>query len=144
MDATTCRPSLPSALLALGIRDLCRAGNDPRYEIDMSHWHKGTMRPDPYLDEDKCHVCMAGAVIAMTLGLGPECDADLASFSGAVAERLSALNAFREGRVAQGLLTMGCLGNTALNRDVADYEEDPEQFLEDMQDLVRDLEAEEL
>jgi hypothetical protein len=42
--------------------DLVKA--DSRYVLDMSVWHQSGV--------NKCHVCMAGSVLAKTLGTDPE------------------------------------------------------------------------
>src|SRR5580700_2407187 len=54
-------PTLPSALLQIGLQDLLAIEATPGYIIDM-----GTFK-NSY--DDLCHVCLAGAVMVKSLGL---------------------------------------------------------------------------
>lgn len=54
-------PEKLSALLRLAVKDVQLCEKDPRIILDMDTWH------DPLLDEGKCVVCMAGAVMHNTL-----------------------------------------------------------------------------
>lgn len=56
-------PDQPSKLLELALNDLEQVENDPRYDINMGQWH------NPH--ETACSVCLAGAVMAGTLGAAP-------------------------------------------------------------------------
>lgn len=58
-------------LLALAIGDFEKVLEDDRYAINMSSWHA----PGPDGD-DRCHVCLAGSVLAKTFQLGLDVDAD--------------------------------------------------------------------
>lgn len=53
-------PDKLSDLIEVALNDLELVEKDPRYKIRMDKWHS------PQVD-GKCHVCMAGAVMAMTL-----------------------------------------------------------------------------
>jgi hypothetical protein len=53
-------PDKLSDLIELALKDLELVEKDPRYRVDMSQWHYGA--------EKVCVVCLAGAVIAKTLG----------------------------------------------------------------------------
>lgn len=56
-------PNKLSALLRLAVADAQKCEADPRYKLDMSQWH------EPWEEDDGvCSVCMAGAVMAQTLG----------------------------------------------------------------------------
>jgi hypothetical protein len=63
MRTETTLPSKPSDLIELALADLrkCEAQSD-KYKIKMSEWHL------PYAFGKKCAVCLAGAVMAQTLG----------------------------------------------------------------------------
>lgn len=56
-------PDTLHELLEVAIRDLKAVDKSEDYEIDMTVW---------YHTNDKCKVCMAGAVMAKTLNFGPE------------------------------------------------------------------------
>lgn len=58
-------PNKLSELLRLAVHDAQLCEQDERYELDMRVWHRG--HPG-----GKCHVCMAGAVLAQTLQWGTE------------------------------------------------------------------------
>jgi hypothetical protein len=84
-------------LLDLALKDLMSCAKSTKYVIDMGTWH------EPY--RDGCHVCMAGAVMARSLGqeavqLQPR---DLPGNE----NQLSALNRIRLGNFkwARGLTT---------------------------------------
>lgn len=62
---TTKLPEKPSELLKLAMLDLEKVEADPRYRVDMGEWHKPNGR---------CSVCLAGSVMAKTLGLPPNKD----------------------------------------------------------------------
>lgn len=69
--------SLPhdaAALLTLALEDMDIIRQDDRYVIDMSNWH-GPLG-------DKCHVCLAGCVIARRLELKPTDHARADVFAG--------------------------------------------------------------
>ena len=67
MSAETIEDTLPPIgpeLIRVAIRDLEAAERDPAYKIDMAYWHD-------LLFDDRCHVCLAGAVLAKSLHLDP-------------------------------------------------------------------------
>lgn len=61
-------PDKKSELLRLAVRNLEEVESMPDvYKVNMDAWHY------PRLDfDDKCHVCVAGSVIARTLGAKPD------------------------------------------------------------------------
>lgn len=59
-------PSKPSALIRQAVRDLQSCERSSRYWIDMHQWHT------PHGDhDDVCYVCLAGSVMAQSLGSDP-------------------------------------------------------------------------
>lgn len=52
-------PACLCKLLRLAVADARKAASTPGYKLDMAFWHT---------PNGSCRVCMAGAVIAMTLG----------------------------------------------------------------------------
>lgn len=60
-----------SALLRLAIEDAQKAEKTPGYELDMMYWH------NTYKKRKTCVVCMAGAVMAMSLEVDPHEHIDL-------------------------------------------------------------------
>ncbi len=93
----------PSVIMKIALDDLEACEKDPRYQIVMDTCHEAY--------EDKCCVCMAGAVLAKSLG------ADI-KFNAAIyfAHRfenpsplygyLRAIDSFRQGYLAVGLMQL--------------------------------------
>jgi hypothetical protein len=95
-------PDKLSDLIELAVADCRKVEADPRYELNMNAWHSG-------LDDrhSRCAVCMAGAVMAQTLGVPYE-HTSIPEFCGigtsmVVEDRLYALDAVRLGNVATAL-----------------------------------------
>ncbi len=79
-------PNKLSDILTIALEDLDRVEADPTYSVDMGNWHYNNT------DNGRCEVCLAGAVMAKTLGVssnktrGPEytsCDAKLRAIDSA-------------------------------------------------------------
>ena len=142
-------PDRPSALIRLAMRDLDEVEADPHYEIDMMEWHTGILKGDKKFGDLPCRVCLAGAVMAKTLGQDVEVDARPDHSDGFTPEevaKLFALNYFREGNVTKALDEMPTWIEfehlAHLNREVVEYADDPEMFHEKMLEIADDLEQE--
>lgn len=89
-------PDKLSELIMIAINDLKACEKDPDYVIDMSEWHHPV--------GDKCHVCLAGAVIAKT------CDASRFQRhkpeNDELGNKLKALNSIRQGLILQAVWCM--------------------------------------
>jgi hypothetical protein len=102
-------PDTLSALLRVAVADAqaCEAQPD-KFELDMGVWFDG--------DGDRCVVCMAGSVIAQTLGAADlPMDLEPGNFgdsSGSVEEKLYAIDHARQGSLAEALAELG-LGHVA-------------------------------
>ena len=127
-------PSKPSELIRVALADLAKCEAMPEtYRIDMSVWHLAL--------DNSCHICLAGAVMAQTLGVEPGYDYWPEVSDTDIYCRLIALNAFRQGLVQQGLFSVGCnLGNIDPWK-ITDYKADPIQFRKDMEKLADWLES---
>lgn len=90
----TTLPKIPSALIRLAIADLEAVEKDSRYVVCMNDWHI----PDPM----GCHVCLAGAVMAKTIG-APIDEFAFPNLADNCTSQLVALNDFREGNLESGL-----------------------------------------
>jgi hypothetical protein len=77
-------------LLKIACEDAQRLELNPRYRLNMGEWHN----PRSAL---VCEVCMAGAVMARTLGESPERSATPGTFDEPTADRLYAINLLRGG-----------------------------------------------
>lgn len=130
-------PDLPSELIESAMGDLERVENDARYVIDMTKWHEPNQRTG------LCSVCLAGAVMSRKFGPNSEVlmfGLDGETFDNSTLAKLLALDYFRNGSVAAGLVTMGFEDNVSqARRKVTPYETNPVYFREDMRDLVKYL-----
>lgn len=130
-----------SAVIRAALDDLAKVEVDPAYRVDMSAWHEPI--------EGQCHVCLAGAVMAVTMGLRTECpivdphvDADALPADG-VADRLMALDAVMRGRITDALIWAGSAWpQGACWPTVTPYEADPAAFRRDLLAVAAALEAE--
>jgi hypothetical protein len=122
----TMLPDKPSELLTLALADLESVESDPRYVIDMDLWHK------PY--RDRCAVCLAGAVIARTMGESPRVMLTVADFPEAISPKLFALNDFRMGYISLALSDLGIRKPSSIPAGVhvTPYNIDRDKFFADM------------
>jgi hypothetical protein len=129
-------PKKPSKLIRLAIADLVKTEQDSNYKIHMDTWHV------PF--HSRCHVCLAGAVMAQTLGADITKDVVPADFSHVLKViptrtwlRLRALDCFRKGHVSEGLRFMGYGDDTVQNCDDIrapglSYSDEPTAFKENL------------
>lgn len=133
-------PRLPSALIRVGVRDLEACERDGRYEVHMYDWHRNR--------RGKCSVCLAGAVMAQTLGRSPSDDLEPYFFETDTALALDALNSLRMGIASTALIDLGLVtvGDAPsiihLNRTIPRYQLDPPAFKKAMLDYADFLEQE--
>ena len=111
----TALPNKLSELLLLAVKDAkaCEAMPD-KYVLDMWDWHV------PYVgDEDvatgACHVCLAGSVIAQTLGASPENEAIPGDYDGDTHRALVAIDEMRRGDFMEALKTILARNNVDLS-----------------------------
>ena len=146
-------PDRPSLLIAVALDDLELVMQDPRYIVDMGDWH------NPNGEDSICAVCLAGAVMAKTFDVAihkeayPETLLLPLQNARSQARKLEALDSFRRGQVHSGMLRStsfrGVYGERFMrvadickkDFDITPYEIDPEQFIEDMDNLRLELEA---
>lgn len=131
-------PNKPSELIRVALEDLEKTEADERYIINMAFWHR------PTSDLQKCHVCLAGAVLAQRSGASHYDDLSELRFVSEVRAKLFALDDFREGSLHSGLRKLDgpCPTSIPEHKVIAPYEDDPAQFKSDMRGLA-DMFAEE-
>jgi len=95
-------PSLPSHVLQLAMKDFEEVSLDDDYEIDMSRFHKPSA-----VHDNKCSVCLAGSVMAKSLGVPIGFNASPDMFDEDTATKLKALDLLRTGHVGIALSFMG-------------------------------------
>lgn len=135
----TALPRKPSKLIRLALADLTRVERSKKYVVDMDHFHFPNFDPDRVT----CSVCFAGAVMAKTLDANPKIFHLPSEYPPKVRDQLAALDQFRQGKVADGLLYLGIakpqgIGST---RTVFPHESDPAEFKADMHKLANHLES---
>ncbi len=86
-------PDKPSELITLALNDLLKVEKDKRYKIDMDTWHT---------PNGKCAICLAGAVMAKSLGADIHMSSTPA-YAGSNTNKLCALEWFRLGVVDTGI-----------------------------------------
>lgn len=125
----------PSELIKLAIKDLEIVESQPElYEIKMSEWHM-CRTPDR-----KCWVCLAGAVMAVTLKVSP--DVSTSPFNLEEVEHLLlAINEFRTGYIYSGLKVMNINKLVLKDREITRYADNPTKFKSQMLEMANDLEA---
>jgi hypothetical protein len=84
-------PNKLSALLRIAVKDAKACEADPRYKLAMDTWHT------PRSPGGVCEVCLAGSVMAKTLGLRRDVSASPYSYTTSVERRLRALDYMRMG-----------------------------------------------
>lgn len=138
-------PDLPSKLLEVAILDLEKAYNNEKMRVRMSDW---LYFPDPGHHPDVCHVCLAGAVMRLSLGLGPfpgSCHRYPNSAATEIdAQKLRLLNDLRRGDIdnAIGRLDIPRPPGLKYFVRVAEWDdENPEPFFRSMCDLIVYLES---
>ena len=133
-------PSLPSHVLQLAMKDFEEVSLDDDYEINMSLFHK----PNGGYN-NTCSVCLAGSVMAKSLGVPIGFSASPGMFDEATAEKLEALDLLRTGDVCIALTHMGYAPeeygiNTSFHFKVDDYHPYRHQeFVDRMGELVKFL-----
>ena len=127
-------PDKLSALIKVGIRDIKQCERDPQYEIHMYAWHEPA--------GNVCYVCLAGAVLAKSLGVSPDtysCGMDLGD---EVVRKTEALNEVRTGNVSGAICALtDCSNGEQFNRPITHYKSNPARFKSEMLQLAADLEA---
>ncbi len=137
-----CLPSKPSELIRVALADLRKCEKDKRYGIDMSDWHVPVDDDDP--DEPACYVCLAGAVMAKSLGVPiGESKSCGSYYLGAplVSDQLDALDEFRKGCVSDALGELG-ISSPHRTMPIPAYERGAEDFHEAMAGMADMLESE--
>jgi len=134
------RTLLPSDLIDLALNDLEAVERNPKYRVEMRAWHEPVGRGKNRV----CEVCLAGAVMANTLGCKPRDEVEPWYFDDCtLTNTLNALDAFRFGEVHAGLDWLGSYAgcDTPEAVLVADYAKHPIGFKSDlraMADMLRE------
>ena len=130
-------PDKPSELLALALFDLEKVERSSEYEVIMGDWHQPKK-------SGVCEVCMAAAVMAKTLKVDRLITRMPSDFETDTEKKLCAIDYLRRGDLTVALYVLGFDHPRFLvgEIDVVDYQDDPQQFKKDMQDLIKALKGE--
>lgn len=130
-------PDKPSELIRVALADIRLVEADERYVMDMDDWH--SLRPH---NTFKCHVCVAGAVMAKSLKAHRLDHKAPRDYPHDVKMKLIALDFFRQGNVNLALAQMG-LPTVSSYKSVyiTDYDTDREEFHTHMNELADKLET---
>lgn len=162
--ARAAKPKLPntmSGLLRVALADLIAVERLKKtYAINMKVWHKPINEAPgdyfgPNIPDNKCVVCFAGSVMAMTLKVKPTEDIHLANnktngFDLGTIAKLEALDYLRQGIVREAAARLGIetnirdkgpISGELMDVKVHRYEDDKVRFKKDMRKLADQLEA---
>lgn len=128
-------PNKPSKLLKLALKDLEKCEKDSRYTIDMNVFHLP--------NKNKCRVCLAGAMLAKSVGYNPQKDTFAVRKEKIhIIDKVFAINRLRRGVVSLAFLFFtGIPGDiTKFNRQMPEYSDNPQLFKKHVLELAEDLE----
>lgn len=119
-------PNTPSKLIRIAIADLADVERDPKYRVKMGLWHKP--------EGGVCTVCLAGAVMAKTLRVGPASEMIPSRLLKDEEHKLLALDSFRAGNIETGLIHLGFSLPDGIPSDipVTSYHVNPEKCKTDL------------
>lgn len=133
-------PEIPSKLIRLALKDLKKVEKDEKYEIDMNYYYE--------FNNEKCSVCLAGAVMVKNLGAS-ELKGSISTYDfGLINHKcLYALNEFRRGNFKEAFGYLNLLDEyekvaNKLEREIPEYEGEGINFKKAMYELADDLEKE--
>ena len=140
MKPMTTLPNKAYEMIRLGIKDLKAVSEDPQYEVDMGCWLR--------VVDDKCMVCLAGAVLAKTLSVVANEDGTflINSIHPRERDKILSLDMFRRGYINEGFARFHGenYGYHHSPMHITPYETDKEQFFQDLELMADILEQEEL
>ena len=130
-------------LLRIAISDFKKISKRKDYVISMLQWH------NPHKNgKTKCHVCLAGTVIAGTLQIPKETYVGPHNLPKGVAKKIIALDYLRVGSIGMGLDTLDIEWrlnqNVPRHKHVTSYSDDSKKFIKDLTAIADLLEKENL
>ena len=97
-------PDELSALIRVAVADAKLVEQDPRYKLDMTKWH--TPLPNDETEKAVCNVCLAGCVVAKSLGISPDQHFEPGSSNTPLRQKLYALDSVRVGEATAAVVNM--------------------------------------
>lgn len=155
----------PSKALRQALADLEIIEKDDRYRVDMWAWHAPANQlnwtSEEESEQNKCHVCLAGAVLARNGAAEPDEHVWMSAVEPKLFAQMEAIDMFRRGAIESGLrLWTGVSDDDTATRvldllasgdenddrkliadiDVADYEKNPAAFKGGVWQVIEQLE----
>lgn len=140
-------PFKASEMLEIALHDLEVIEKLPGYRIDMSTWHEAPSKRNSKL-EDKCSVCFAGSVMAISLKTKKNETCQPENFGPVLARQLRALDDFRCGDVYDGLCRLyGYMADELMDqyshlkasKKFLTYDVSPRDFKKGIRKIIKDL-----
>ena len=127
-------PEKLSSLIRLALDDLAKCEADEKYVINMRAYHVAV--------EGECNVCLAGAVMAQTLGVPPSKTSCPRLHPSPWPGALRALDYARMGMVRVALVWYnGTVPDRIRNCEVTEYTRDPARFRLEVLEVAECLEG---
>lgn len=128
-------PNKPSELILVALADLEAVEQDGRYHVEMMFWH------EPSYSTGLCEVCLAGAVMARSLGTDSSTFAIPRSFDTKTSTKLEVLNDFCQGIIKASIENLGFQHPLCIpaRRKMTRYWQSKSEFKRDMRNLASDL-----
>ncbi|MCZ6897657.1 MAG: hypothetical protein O7D95_02960 [Betaproteobacteria bacterium] len=119
-----------SQWVELALDDLKKVERSPKYSIDMGTWHE---------PNGTCAVCMAGSIMAKTLGADIELDVMPDDYSDKIRRALEAIDYIRVGNIMSAIKVFT---TTPIHDfDVMSYDDDKNLWRQDMRKIIKMLKA---
>jgi len=141
MTMTQQLPSTLHELIRVALDDLKACESDPNYIINMNRWHEIPMY------NNKCHACLAGSVMAKSLGADIRISLSPKDYNDDIGGKLRALDKARTGNIAEALSYFHGLHrlhfkHTNINKIIVTYEykENQAYFFQYMNSIADRLE----
>jgi len=132
-------PDKLSDTIDLALVDLVKAEKSPGYAVEMCEWHNPTV-------SGICEVCLAGSVMAFTLGVTKDDSCAPSSLDQPLDGKLSALEEIRCGDIYSAIYefyrTNIESADIPKKRRVIGYSTDPEGFKQELRDIATMLRKE--
>jgi hypothetical protein len=135
-------PDKLSDLLKVALLDLEWVESQPeKYMINMADWYEKSY--DPRIGESMCSVCLAGAVMAKTLGdkVSSRYQRNPESYDEDTSRKLRAINLARQGQIKESLEMLGQALPKCLPAyiPILRYEAHSNKFKADIKNIIKKL-----
>ncbi len=132
-------PYIPSELITIALEDLEWVEKNRRYAVKMNHWHSPLKRG--WFFNTPCKVCLAGAVMAHSLGIETDMSKSPSFFPTKYSEPLYAIDRLRCGDLSGAfvVLRLPLCPDLPSRFDIPYYSDDPVGFKFRLSSMARSL-----